>query len=215
MYTTEFWVDRPINIFAFAIGTPSEILNLITLLTILLAIIISVALSSVKILYFELIIIAFIAILNYMIFFTAPESESFLRTPTKNNPFMNVPLEAYDAPQEYPKGYEKYKVPLIPTPRTEKIQSEVESKWEDRLFQDSNGRLFNHNNSQRQYISQPIQKVPNDQATFAYWLYGKKPYEVCKAGSIWDRYGKPFTQESLSCTGFNASSPTNLGIKEM
>lgn len=132
-----------------------------------------------------------------------------LRTPTKMNPFMNVPITDYDRPQDY-KNYHRYKIQEHPSPHTEHIRSEVENDFKKGLFQDPNGRLFDRQNSQREYISQPVGGVPNTQGEFANWLYGMNE-GVCKSGSIYMRYGVD-VPDQLLCNGINAAEPTNNGI---
>lgn len=153
------------------------------------------------------------------------------RVPTPNNPFMNVPIPDYDHTQTYG-NYNRY----LTNPKTHnamKTRDEIESSFEkvpishaktamngpgldlfhQKLFQDPNGRLWDRHNSQREYISQPNGSVPNKQNEFAQWLYGVNTN--CKAGSIWDRYGVKYTDDSLECVpGRNISVPTNFGRKE-
>jgi hypothetical protein len=135
-----------------------------------------------------------------------------LRVPTNNNPFMNVQVTDYDKPQKY-ENYNRYKEVVYPTPQTEEIRTDVKKSFTDGLFQDANGKLFDRQNSQRQYISQPNGGVPNRQNEFASWCYSKSE-GVCKSGSIWMRYGLESTPDSMLCTGFNSSEPTNAGIME-
>lgn len=129
-----------------------------------------------------------------------------LRAPTVNNPFMNVSPLDYDTPPFFD-GYEKITYPGNVSQNT---RANMKSDFEKGLFQDASGRLWERENSQRQFVSQPVGSVPSDQAEYANWLYGNN--KVCKSGSIWDRYGVAYTDDSLVCNGFNVSSPTNHGI---
>ena len=137
-----------------------------------------------------------------------------LRAPTRNNPFMNVMPLDYDAPPVF-SDYNRYEKLNYPTPDSQQIREEVKSEFEDGLFQNASGMLWNRTNSQREYVSQPVGSVPSDQAEYANWLYGtggEAGGKNCKAGSIWDRYGLQYTDDSLLCTGFNVASPTNKGL---
>ena len=130
-----------------------------------------------------------------------------LREPTINNPLMNVPIDAYNVPQLY-KDYVRYD-DMDPTPESDKVRNAVDTKLISKLFQDPADTFFDRNNSQRQWFSEPSGSVPNDQTSFAENLYGVD--YVCKAGSIYMRYGVKYTDDSLACTGFNAATPTNFG----
>jgi hypothetical protein len=139
-----------------------------------------------------------------------PHGLQRLRRPTQNNPFMNVNVTDYDKPQEF-KNYNRYKEAVYPTPQTEKTRTDVKKDFIEGLFQDPNGKLFERQNSQREYISQPVGGVPDRQNEFGAWLYSTPG--TCKEGSIYDRYGVDVPQQLL-CNGINVASATGLGIKE-
>lgn len=130
------------------------------------------------------------------------------RVPNKENPFMNIQITNYDIIQEYP-DYVRYNQSMYPTVETETIKNDVNVNFNNGLFQDPQGTLFNRVNSQRQYYSMPVGSVPNNQEAFAHWLWNTPGN--CKQGSIFSRYGVQFTDDSLLCNGFNAASPTNFG----
>lgn len=130
-----------------------------------------------------------------------------LRSPTDNNPFMNVMPIDYDAKPIY-MDYNRYENSY--GPKQLEIRDSVESKFENKLWQNEESRLFERLNSQRQFVSQPVGSVPNKQDEFASWLYGNQ--YVCKQGSIWDKYGLKYTDDGLLCNGFNAAAPTNQGL---
>jgi hypothetical protein len=150
-----------------------------------------------------------------------------LRAPTSNNPFMNVMPMDYGAVPVFA-DYTRYEKPSYPTPKTQEIRRELnegfiypgtseedydpEKDFQKKLWQDANGRLFDRNNSQRQYVSQPVGSVPNNQSEFANWLYASPGGNNCKQGSIYDKYGLEYTDDSLLCNGFNVASPTNQGL---
>ena len=54
------------------------------------------------------------------------------------------------------------------------------SNGNDSLFRDVND-LFGKNNSQRQFYTVPGNSIPNDQDTFAKWLYATP--KTCKEGN--------------------------------
>lgn len=206
-----FWVSDPndLNLIKFwpsSNSTIEENMNSLTILSIYICIILAIAFKSFLPLYICVLIIGIIAIVYYFIY--APkEGYKPIRYPTHQNPFMNIPIPDYDKPQEY-NDYYRYKDITYPTPESEKVRNTIEDDFVKGLYQDPAGRLFERNNSQREYISQPVGTVPNNQTEFAQWLYGKD--YVCKSGSIWDRYGVKYTPDSLVCNGFNASEPTNF-----
>ena len=143
---------------------------------------------------------------NFNAFFQEP----VLRAPTKDNPFMNVMPLDYDASPVF-QNYNRYEKVTYPTPKSQEIREEVKNEFEKGLYQNASGKLWERTNSQRQFVSQPIGSVPNDQTEFAMWNYGNTQGN-CKAGSIWDRYGVEYTDDSLLCNGFNVASPTNQGL---
>lgn len=137
-------------------------------------------------------------------------SKPILRNPTNNNPFMNVMPLDYGAPPIYDNynHYEKYN---YPTKESQEIRSDITNNFNKNLFQNASGLLWERNNSQREYISQPVGDVPNNQTEFAEWLYGNQ-YGNCKSGSIYGRHGFKYTDDSLLCNGFNVATPTNQGL---
>ena len=146
----------------------------------------------------------------------APDSAAFfqdpvLRAPTSNNPFMNVMPLDYGAPPVFD-NYNRYEKVNYPTPESQNIREEVKSNFEKGLYQNAGGKLWDRMNSQREYVSQPVGSVPNDQAEFANWLYGAPEGRICKTGSVYDRYGLKYTDDSLVCNGFNVASPSNKGL---
>jgi hypothetical protein len=129
------------------------------------------------------------------------------RVPTVNNPMMNVPIAAYDTQQEFA---DYYRYQNITGPKTNAIKKEVAIDLNSKLFQDPADKIFERNNSQRQWYSMPNGSVPSDQTSFAENLYGRE--YVCKSGSIYMRYNVPFTDDSLACTGFEGDGQlTNFG----
>lgn len=139
------------------------------------------------------------------------DQEPIRREPTKNNPFMNVMPIDYDAPPVF-NDYNRYESLNYPSVSGQEVRQNVEDEFVKGLYQGPNGKLWDRVNSQRQYVSQPVGSVPNNQAEFANWLYAPNAGVVCKSGSIWSRYGVKYTDDSLACNGYNVSVPTNKGL---
>jgi hypothetical protein len=131
-----------------------------------------------------------------------------LRGSTYNNPFMNIPITAYDQ-QEIYSDYNRYNSKLRPTPETEAVKKEVSNNFLQKLYQDPADVLFQRNNSQRQFYSVPIGGPSADTVEFAENLYGRE--YVCKGGSIYMNRGLDYTDDSLACTGYDVSTPTGFG----
>lgn len=87
--------------------------------------------------------------------------------PTRNNPFMNVLQNEYvDNPTRPPAcDYEE-------------VKDDVERNWNYNLYRDVGEAIWDRNNSQRQWFTMPWTTIPNDQGSFANWLYRTGP--VCK-----------------------------------
>ena len=95
------------------------------------------------------------------------------RIPEKENPFMNPTLSDY--------GNNKPPVPKsCPSYNNVGIQRRVEELFNEDLYRDVND-IFGKNNSQRQFYTVPGNQVPNDQSSFANWLYGTP--STCKEGN--------------------------------
>jgi hypothetical protein len=118
------------------------------------------------------------------------------REPSNNNPFMNVPIQDYNIKQRFGRS-QKY------------CGKSCNDKFYRRLYQTPEDALYEHQSSQRQFYTMPITSNPNEQTKFAMWLYGNN--FVGKTGSLYDRYGYPYTPDSLVNTGVNAASPQNGG----
>lgn len=126
------------------------------------------------------------------------ESNKPERPTTVNNPFMNIPITDYNIPQKYSKAG--------------KCDEKCKSNFYKNLFRSVDDAIWNRQSSERQFYTTSNTSIPNEQIKFAQWLYGKN--EVGKTGSIYDRYGYPYTVDSLVNTGNNSSSPENAGQVE-
>ena len=95
------------------------------------------------------------------------------RVPKKDNPFMNPTLFDYNSNKpQAPKACPSY--------NNVGVQRRVEELFNEDLYRDAND-IFGKNNSQRQFYTVPGNQVPNDQGSFAQWLYGTPP--TCKEGN--------------------------------
>ncbi len=137
------------------------------------------------------------------------KKDPILREPTTDNPFMNVMPMDYDAPPLFA-DYNRYEKSNYPSKLELKVRDSVKNNFEKGLIQNSDSLLWERLNSQRQFVSQPVGNVPNNQGEFSNWLYGNK--FVCKNSSIYQHYGVEYTDDSLTCNGFNISVPTNQGL---
>lgn len=118
------------------------------------------------------------------------------REPTNNNPFMNVSIGDYNIPQRFSKA-EPY------------CGTGCQKNFYDKLFQSPDDALWERSASERQFYTMPNSSVPNEQTKFAQWLFGNN--FVGKSGTLYDRYGYPYTPDSIVNTGINASVPQNAG----
>ena len=93
--------------------------------------------------------------------------------PTYDNPFMNPGLCDY---KNNPNREAYSKKSFI---NSETVREDIEDKFSYNLYQDVND-IYGKNNSQRQFYTTPVTTIPNDQDSFAKWLYSKP--EHCKDG---------------------------------
>ena len=92
--------------------------------------------------------------------------------PTKNNPFMNVLLSDYVDFANRPPACK------ITNP---KVVQDVSKYFNENLVRDSND-IFSKNASDREFYTTPSTTIPNDQTSFAEWLY--KTPKTCKESSF-------------------------------
>jgi len=90
---------------------------------------------------------------------------------TINNPFMNANLITDKRDRDSACLY--YDDP--------NIAAKVETNFDNNLYRDVSD-LYNKRNSQRQYYTMPSTTIPNEQTSFAKWLYLSPP--TCKEDSI-------------------------------
>jgi hypothetical protein len=120
--------------------------------------------------------------------FNIPVKPSKLVIPTKDNPFMNILMDDYKNPER------KITKNMV---ENKEVKEEINNKFEYNLYKDISD-VYGKNNSQRQYYTNPITTIPNDQKNFAKWLYGKP--KTCKEGN------------PIQCTK-NIYTPLNSGTR--
>lgn len=91
--------------------------------------------------------------------------------PTRDNPYMNVLLTDIDRFPTRPAAAD------VTDPR---VSRRVEKAAEHDLYRDQVD-VFDRNTSSRQFYTTASTTIPNDQGTFASWLYGTGP--TCKEGN--------------------------------
>lgn len=92
--------------------------------------------------------------------------------PSVQNPFMNINLITDDKTKE-----------KAPTSwNNEDLQKTIEDKFGYNLYRDV-GDLYGKSNSQREFYTTPSTTIPNNQTSFAKWLYNTGP--TCKEKSIY------------------------------
>jgi len=137
-----------------------------------------------------LLIAPFIGILTMYIYSNKPikeekeiegienESEDNKRCtrPTLDNPFMNVTMKDYLNVKD---GKTVDRSPACDIDDPE-IKRETDKYFTNNLYRDV-GDVFGKMNSQRQFYTTPSTTIPNDQESFANWLY--KTPNTCKENS--------------------------------
>ncbi len=193
-----FWLDQPSILFQsdrlnqfFPTYTMTfiEKLNSISRLAIYLGVALYIVSSNYNWLYLAILVPIFTVFMyksqkdNIETYFNNYDSldneinESELLTPetvkpTVNNPFMNVNLITDD----------RNRAPATASWNNDSVMKDIEEKFNYNLYRDT-GDLYGKNNSQRQYVTMPSTTIPNDQNTFAKWLYQVGP--TCKEKGIY------------------------------
>lgn len=222
----KFWLEDPSDLFKnfcefnpvsmFSEKSKQKLLNSLTRFTIILTIVLFCVNKNLNYIFIGLFIIVIIIIMNYLVntndenfgnyfdfskttngqlnYAMLPERKSqyFDTKKQENNPLKNVSITDYDKKQEFLKAT--------------KSDIDMNKFIKDKMFQTPEQYIFN--TDARQFYTMPNSSVPNDQTAFANWLYGTE--NTCKEGSIYmHQQGTP--EQTLSCNGFNVSTPTNFG----
>ncbi len=91
--------------------------------------------------------------------------------PTSRNPFMNILLDEFKYNPERPSAAS------VQHPAVEQVMDDYfRIQWHSDPTD-----VYGKKQSQRQFITQPSTTIPNDQGSFANWLY-KIPGKTCKEG---------------------------------
>lgn len=91
--------------------------------------------------------------------FTHEIRPPYCTPPTQNNPFMNVLQNEWADNPTRP-----------PACEYDGVEQEIEDNFNYNLYKDIDD-LFEKNNGQRQFFTMPYTTIPNDQGSFARWLY--------------------------------------------
>ena len=92
--------------------------------------------------------------------------------PTADNPFMNVLVnEVLDNPQK----------PAAASIDNNKMARQLSDEFQTRMYGDPTD-VYQHTQDQRVWAAAPITSIPNDQGSFANWLY-RVPGRTCKEGN--------------------------------
>lgn len=100
------------------------------------------------------------------------EMSDTCRIPTKDNPFMNPLLSDFGNNVEVKESCTSFD--------NKGIQKKIDEYFDQGIYKEFSD-IFNNKNSQRQFFTVPGREVPNDQGSFAQWLYGCPP--TCKEGN--------------------------------
>lgn len=131
-----------------------------------------------------------------------------LRRPTRDNPFMNIQPTEYNSQPLY-NNYNRYRNnDDNHTIVNNEVEQEVHQHFDNRLPQNMDDFMWNRLKSQRQFFSQPVGSIPNNQVEFANWLYNTD--NNCKYNSIF--MGQSSEQrEKSKCSGNDVTVPSNRG----
>ena len=153
-----------------------------------LSIYISLSLFLIKRNYRFLFIPLVMGSLSYMIIKFKPNRETFpevktedkknelkIIESTKENPFMNILLNEYE---ENPNREAEIKEKLL---ENNEIKEKIEDNFNNNLYKNVSD-IYGSMHSQRQYYTNPITTIPNDQKGFAEWCY-KVSEKTCKEGN--------------------------------
>jgi hypothetical protein len=167
--------------------TINEKLNSLTRLAIYSGILLSLLYKEIVYLYIPVVVMVMTFLLwrNHPQRGGQPEPLCPLEEPTKNNPFMNVLMTEYtDNPQRSPAAD-------VEDPA---IKAKMETYFLDGLYRDSND-IWDKNNSQRQFYTNPSTTIPNDVDSFMKWCFNT-PY-TCKDNNL-QECGRRYKPTNLS-----------------
>ena len=180
-----FWIDdmeilfnkfRLIEFVPTADMSVNEKLNAVTRFLVYLGILLTIVYKTVTPIYIPIIGCVIIYLTHEYfpgkIVQTGNGDEEHVQMPTRDNPFMNVLMTDYtDNPNRNPAGD-------VDLP---KVQQLIDDNFSHGLYKDIDN-IWDRNNSQRQYYTNPSTTIPNDRDSFMKWCWNT-PY-TCKDGNL-------------------------------
>lgn len=167
-----FSIDKITNFFPDENYTYNEKMNSVVRFSIYLSVILIIIKNNYLYLYIFLIacLVTFLLSKNNIQNenLTNKNKEEECEQPTVNNPFMNVLMSDY-----------KYNPKRKSCTINKGIENKISQNFNHNLYKDV-GDVYEKSNSQRQYYTMPSTTIPNDQSSFAKWLY--KVPSSCKSG---------------------------------
>lgn len=177
-----FEKDRLIDFFPTQKQTRAERINSLARLSLYISIILSLYYSDIKFMA----IFVFFMLLSYLMYNEADESEYNVKPineepvigmenlengectkPTIDNPFMNATMKDY---MTFDKNGTIVDRPVACNPNTPDVKKTMDTHFNNNLYKDVSD-VFGKSNSQRQFFTMPYTTIPNDQESFARWLY--------------------------------------------
>jgi hypothetical protein len=155
--------------------TIKEKLNALTRMSIYLGILLTLIYKSSNPIYLPLITGAIIYLIHEhypMTDQSGGHADTDMQMPSKDNPFMNVLISDYvDNPNKNPAS----------NVEQSNIKQDIDTHFSDGLYKDVNN-VWDKNNSQRQFYTNPSTTIPNDRDSFMKWCWNT-PY-TCKDGNL-------------------------------
>jgi hypothetical protein len=181
-----FWTSNINELFKPALiptdyMTMDEKLNTLTRLIIFVCLLVALVLQDMKIILLMIILVLFIVLLQRFSNANKEEIDAFLNEnklqvidnkvcvkPTKDNPFMNPSLLDIKEDDDAPKA-----CPITNV----NVATDIDEIYNSTMFRNVDD-IYDRSTSRRQFYSVPASTIPNDQTTFANWLY--KTGKSCK-----------------------------------
>ena len=175
--------DKLVEFFPTSEMSRSEKLNAITRFSIYASIIMFLYNRNTNSFFFAIITMSVIFLLNHsnMLKGNIDNFEKTVETadrenscvePTRENPFMNVLLTDYEKNPRRKEACTSY--------NNKEVNDAMNNEFNNNLYRDVSN-IFNRNNSQRQFYTNPATSIPNKQGDFVNWLYNRP--ETCKEGN--------------------------------
>ena len=162
--------------------TIDDKLNTLSRLIILICLIVSMILQDVKIILFMIILLLLIVIIYEYQNMNSINTDTFMNkknitiidnktctTPTKDNPFMNPILT--DTVFNSQNNHDA--CPVF----NEDIENKIDKIYDESMYRNADD-IYDRSAGKRQFYTVPVNSIPNDQTTFANWLYNRG--ETCK-----------------------------------